>query len=481
MKRINPFARAGLALLVAGAFGVPLAGAQSAWAVRYASPSGKASSDCKSAASACDIVTAIHGKPGNVPSLGEEVVLAPGEYTVDEITPGASDLIVRGAPGGARPVIKANEVEAFQASYLTLADLTVEHTGGGYGLLDSGGTLERVLLRGMQAGWPLCQCYGGKLIDSVAVVLPGSTGPAVGIYSNGGTTSETLRNDTLYSESASAGALELLQEASTGSLSLEAINTIAVNAAGGAGVRASARTGITLGSSDFAKPAGAGSISNIGGNVSAPPLFANAAASDFRELPGSPTIDAGVSSAADGALDFEGNARVAGSSTDIGALEYQPPSPPPGSTSTPTKTPSSAGNGIPTAAGHGSSPGPGGSQVALAAILRSKLVRVNARRGTGALTVTCEAPAGRRCTIAGALFAAPKRSAGARRAAKARELGTFAGTLAAGATGRLRLKLTRAGLLALRRDGSYAAVQSAVVSDGRAHVAMGGVERLRVA
>jgi hypothetical protein len=469
VKRMNLTARMGLALLVASVLGVPLAGAQSAWAVRYASPSGKTTNDCKTPATACDIGTAIHGTPGNEPALGEEVVLAAGEYTAAEIQPGASDLTVRGSTGGPRPVIKATETEAFNGSYLNLAYLTIEHTGGGYGLDIFDGRIERVLLRGLQSQNPICQCYGSELLDSIAVVLPGSTGAAVGIQSNGGTASEKLRNDTIYSLSATAPALELEQQSSTqGSVSLEALNTIAVNTAGGPGVKTSARTGITFGDSDYAGPVGGGSISNIGGNISAPPRLVDVAGGDFHELPSSPTIDAGVSSPADGALDFDGNARSAGRSTDIGALEYQPPAAAPASPSGSTPPPTGSGKPAP-------------APVALAAMLRSTLVLIDARHGTGRLTVTCKAPAGQSCAIAGTLYVPGKHSRSrAHKAAKQQEMAVFAGTLAAGTTGSLRVKLTRAGIAALRRAGSYVVFQAASVRDHGADVGLTGARRLRV-
>ena len=55
----------------------------------------------------------------------------------------------------------------------------------------------------------------------------------------------------------------------------------------------------------------------------APPLFVNAAAGDYREAPGSPTIDAG-SPTGIGPLDLAGNPRTLGPAPDIGAFEFVP-------------------------------------------------------------------------------------------------------------------------------------------------------------
>ena len=61
------------------------------------------------------------------------------------------------------------------------------------------------------------------------------------------------------------------------------------------------------------------------GNQSAAPLFANPAANDLHQLPGSPTIDAGIIDPALGRSDPDGDLRLLGAAPDIGADEYVPP------------------------------------------------------------------------------------------------------------------------------------------------------------
>jgi hypothetical protein len=93
------------------------------------------------------------------------------------------------------------------------------------------------------------------------------------------------------------------------------------------------------------------------GNQTAPPAFVDATGGDFREVAGSPTIDAGLTEAANGPTALAGEPRSLGSclggpaATDIGAYEFVPTAPcesspapatdsqPPGPSSQPTATP----------------------------------------------------------------------------------------------------------------------------------------------
>jgi hypothetical protein len=321
--------------------------ASTASAVRYASPTGVSANNCQTPATACDLATAIEGVFGNVPKEGEEVIVAAGNYAVVKtISTGAARMNVHGLAAGPRPVLTGSVEQILRTeSGGTFAYLDVEETGPGEGLFSGGGTVERMLVRGISAGTnPLCQCYNGTVRDSLFVGRPGSTKGLVGFVSNGGEGSETLRNDTLYSEASEAPAIQLTQlSAKPHHLELHAYNTIAINAAGGPDVSASSQATIVMNHSDYAKPTGAGEVADAGGRVTGPPLFVNAAGGDFRELAGSPTIGAGLTAEANGPLDYEGNARVSGGGTDIGAFQFQPapktkPGPKsPGSTPPPPK------------------------------------------------------------------------------------------------------------------------------------------------
>jgi hypothetical protein len=302
--------------------------AGAASAARYASPTGLSANSCQTPATACDLATAIHGVLGNAPKQGAEVIVAPGNYAVVEtIETGAAGMNVHGLAAGPRPVLTGSVEQILRmGSGGTFAYLDVEDTGAGEALFSAGGTLERMLVRGTSTGPDtLCQCYNGTVRDSVFVGRPGSTIGLAGFVSNGGVGSETLRNDTLYSEASGAPAIQLTQlKAKSQHLELRAYNTIAINAAGGPDVNASEQATIVMYHSDYAKPTGAGQVADAGGRVTSPPLFANAVGGDFRELVGSPTIGAGLTEEANGPLDFEGNARVSGGGTDIGAFQFQP-------------------------------------------------------------------------------------------------------------------------------------------------------------
>ncbi len=81
---------------------------------------------------------------------------------------------------------------------------------------------------------------------------------------------------------------------------------------------------IAVSNSNFDMVSADGAASVTGpANQTAPPLFVNAAGGDYREAPGSPTIDAG-SPTGIGPLDLAGNPRTLGPAPDIGAFEFVP-------------------------------------------------------------------------------------------------------------------------------------------------------------
>jgi hypothetical protein len=139
---------------------------------------------------------------------------------------------------------------------------------------------------------------------------------------------------------------------------------------------------------------------------------------------GSPAIDAG--DAACPATDQRGVARPQGSACDIGAFELVPTPPPP--------------------------PPPPGGVAKLEFLART--VTINLKTGEGAMPVKCLNVATDKCAVALSL-SAPKASRRAGRtrqslASRAVSIGTAAGTIAGGKTGKLKFKVKRKGLAMLR-------------------------------
>jgi len=483
-------------LLAALALCAPLAIPSSALAIatRYATSDPVAGADCLTPATACDLTIAVHGITGNFPVANQEIVVAPGNYDITTaiaiVTPG---LDIHGPIGGPRPVItntttNINSTVFSGGPNTTLSDLDIESGGAGEALSLYSATLERVLVRGRVGGENLCNCYNGTVADSVLVAKAGSaSGATMGVNSNGGTDAETLRNDTIISESAAAPAIWLVQDQPAGpQLSITATNVIARNLGGGTDVSTSPNATVTFDHSDYVTTSG--TVVDGGGNVTGAPAFADASRDDFHELVGSPTIDRGIADPAIGAFDFDGVARSVGGAPDIGAFEYQPPAPPPtigdpdpgtpnpgtadpgspapGGTPTPgTGTPGTPAPGTPAPTSN-RPPTPTPRRSAKPRLdLRATTIAIAARDGAGRLTVACRAARGDRCAVRGALTATLAARGGSHRRKKVR-IGTVSGTVAGARQGALRVVLNAAGRQALTPHGIAATL--ALTSQGHA-------------
>lgn len=302
---------------------------------RYASPTGTSAQDCATPATACDIATAIDGTGANTPVSGQEIVVEPGTYTLSGTLAPTVDTVIHGVDGQPRPVIKADGFPVLYPSSafslkLTYLEFDIHNAGGSDSINTFGATFDRVLIKGDSGPGNLCQCYDGTIRNSV-IIDSAATGSAWGINSNGGTSTETLRNDTFIATQSGASAMWIAQGGASpiGPTTADAKNVIAINTAGGNDVRASGKqVTITMAYSDYANPLAqlTGVIADGGHNVGAAPSFVDVATGDVRERAVSPTVNAGFDDVAvNGPLDFAGNPRQAGAHTDIGALEYQPP------------------------------------------------------------------------------------------------------------------------------------------------------------
>jgi hypothetical protein len=379
-------------------------------AIRYAAPAGTDAQSCSAPATACDLETAIEGGGTNLPSAGEEVVILPGDYSLsDDVVAGASNLFVHGDFSSPRPQITTPVATGRISmtngtfSYVSMVSLATEPVN-----MASGVTVDRVFLKGnSNQSNAICQCYGAMVRNSVFVST--GTAPALGITSNGGSANTTYRNVTAYSTNLLAPAIALHQQGATGTLTATATNVIAVNAGGGADVLADGpNSTITLSHSNYrtVTEVQSGVVQDASGETHQTelPLLTNPAADDFSELSDSPTVDAGISDPLNGPLDFAGDTRLFGDSTDIGAHEFNPTPPPP---------PAGAASSGPTFT-----------------LARKAKVK---RAGKGRLAFTCTVPAGDVCTAAGSL------------SVKKRAVGRVSGSVPGGGSGTLLVKLNKRG------------------------------------
>ena len=264
---------------------------------RLAAPDG-AGEDPACIASPCSLSAALE-----VAGPGDVVVAAPGVYDL-----GGSGLVVSN-------------------------DVTLRGEHGAPAPLIQGG-----------AGVPTLDVHSGSTISRIRVANPGTETAAVSLSSGA-----LMRDSTVWSSGDMATAIEAL-----GSPGPTLVNVTAV-ATGAGGVALLADNGgdaltgtnvIAEGSPDIATIGGASTFfmnnSNFddpgeaaviegAGNQFAEPLLASPVNGDFRQVAGSPTIDAGSLDAPLGTHDPDGDTRIQGTGPDIGADEFlQATAPPPG-------------------------------------------------------------------------------------------------------------------------------------------------------
>jgi hypothetical protein len=292
----------------------------------YASPSG--SGDC-SAGAPCEVNEALA-----LALAGDTVSLAGDEGTYG--TPAApliaeinvhNGVTLQGAIGEPMPHIFSAVPGFLPAVRLESGKLSnvAIHNLGSRSAITGAGTIARVLALG-GAG------VGCEIIPPTTITSSVCTG-ITGVYTVVNEGELSLRNATIVGTDTG-----LLANASLGPLEITAVNTILQGAADWDVRAIQAGTGsvsVALDHSNYdtvktdggasASPAGSGT------NQTAAPLFVDDAASDYSQLPGSPTVDAGVDEAANGALDLAGSARTlpgritcdppTAAVTDIGAYE----------------------------------------------------------------------------------------------------------------------------------------------------------------
>lgn len=323
--------RAALLLAAIATLALP-AGALAA--VRYASPSGGSVPGCPQAAP-CSLATAISGAAAN-----DEVIVASGTYNVASKIESTMPLSVHGIPGQPLPrIIGASGVLplALPAAAVSVGYLAVEATessGGAIAAVGSGDVFDHLELIGHGiATLALRPGFQFTLSDSLLT----SDGETAAVFVQGvesGT--PELRNDTLIATGPESVGISLFVTNAAATVTIEATNVITegthFDAEAAATPGGTAAIAFDHSNLDTSK----GTITATAGQT-APPLFLNAAAGDYREAAGSPTVNAGVNDPANGPTDLLGNPRslpaflTCGAAppaiTDIGAYEFVPPQP----------------------------------------------------------------------------------------------------------------------------------------------------------
>jgi hypothetical protein len=304
-------------------------------AQRYASPTGVHANPCTQALP-CDIVTAINDAGAN-----DEVIVEPGSYgslatplTTGLVAPNLAGISIHGVAGEARPQIytDVNEAMTIGPASTTLSGLDIEDSyADALGLYASNGTISDMLFRTTGSGSDAC--VGGASLTIVDSVCDGAGSNNIGLDTDGIScdnqdATQTISNSDFYATGSGDGLDAGLE--TNCDMTINATNVIARGGTSGEDVAAENFDGgeavVSLAHSDYVRVltgsegmvTPAGTATNIEGD----PELVNPAGEDFHETAGSPTINAGLTSAANGTEDFDGQPRTEGGLTDIGADEY---------------------------------------------------------------------------------------------------------------------------------------------------------------
>lgn len=299
------------------------------------------------------------GEPCSLPEAVKQaaakdvVLLAPGVYG-----PAFSSqkITVSGEAGKARPLIKAQGADGAGLTLSaggTVRHLRVEATPTVDGLVLGGGVLVEDV-ESVGAGAVACRFFGVTVRNTVCA----SANPiGVGLLLRQSGVS-SLIVDNLVNVTAVGGENGIaLQGVEGGSVTLVATNVIASGGPGEADItvltdsKIQSAASIALSNSNFATVEKFGSSTSFtppgsGTNQTAEPLFVSAAANNYREAAGSPTIAAGdISAVLPGETAAGGEPRTVACSNgifvDIGAYQFPiscpaPPTAPKGPTVAPT-------------------------------------------------------------------------------------------------------------------------------------------------
>ena len=286
-------------------------------------------------------------------TAGDEVVLAPGEYsaTTNDFGPNGfvtleEGISVHGAADQPRPLIK-RDTSGLAALTVnagdTVSHIEVENTAAFTGIEIHGGVVEDMIARSSVEEGVACRFSGGTIRNS-ACLNTGARGAAIG--EPHATAFEpnalALRNVTAGSTGPESFGLQYSVRG-VGPEPIFTIDASGVIARGLAkdvlveGLSPGAKVAVNFDHSSYAETAtvidgggGSATVTPAGSGTNIKELPPLLAADGFHQLAGSPTIDGGPESSLR-EEDIDGDPRAIGSAPDIGAdeLVVTPPGPPP--------------------------------------------------------------------------------------------------------------------------------------------------------
>jgi hypothetical protein len=273
----------------------------------------------------------------------DEVIVTAGTYQLDAPLapkPEVENVHVHGAAGSSMPLIAAKTglnppISGGSGGRLGYLDI-VNEASNAFGIFCARGSVERVRVRVVGGNAIGIAARPGCAVRDTLVQAAGNGAKALEGGSSSGDSSAAVRNVTAIASGtgsvgiASSFAFNPLGSGVVGTFTLDLKNAIAsggkadLEAADTIGFGGAAKLVVAHSNFDVAANGPNGTVIDAGGNQTAPPLFVDTAAGDYREAAGSPTIDAGVNDQL-GPLDLDGNARLLGAAPDIGAFEFVPP------------------------------------------------------------------------------------------------------------------------------------------------------------
>jgi len=301
-----------------------LAPCASAAAQRYATPAGFGTT-CSSA-DPCGVIEAVEGA-----GAGDEVIIKPGEYPLPGGFTDTAPITIHGVAGKPRPrLFFSGKGTLLLDDGSTLRHIELVRPTGNGVITAKNATLDQVIAR--SGGYVATADVQNSTIRNSIFEASGDGGRALRAEAIGVPNNTALRNVTAIATGAGAVAVEASASLGAGGNALiGATNVIARGGPGGASFQAGtdssgAQATIGLGHSNYGattpSTVGTNATTTSGGaNQSAPVVFVDAAAGDYRQAPGSSTIDAGLDDVKNGGLDVDGDPRTIGT-TDIGADEF---------------------------------------------------------------------------------------------------------------------------------------------------------------